>query len=271
MTSEHQRRANAANAKLSTGPKSDEGKAAASRNALKHGAYARIDPITAGLLGEDPDEIQAIVDGVLDDLEPANTIEQMSATTVAARLIGQHRVSKLLTPLVDGLQPTVDEHLDDEHRQEYWFAETFLAAIDNVVECQDGSDLAPMNWFFLERQLGMRVPPEPGLEPSRPVVTDDEGVPREPDADEQWLLRFIQAVFERFESWDEARLWAEMHLAAHELEAIEELRRSRLAETERLMEGLERFGPIQDSADRRLTRALANHDAIRRQSASGTP
>ena len=57
-TSKKQIRANRRNARLSTGPKSVEGKAIASRNALKHGRYSKkwfIDSPTIEKAGEDAD------------------------------------------------------------------------------------------------------------------------------------------------------------------------------------------------------------------------
>ena len=50
MTSEKQRKANRQNAKKSTGPRTEDGKASTSQNALKHGLLAR----DAVLPGEDP-------------------------------------------------------------------------------------------------------------------------------------------------------------------------------------------------------------------------
>jgi len=274
VTTIHQARSNARNAAHSTGPTSDDGKARSSRNALQHGAYARVDPLTSGLLGEDPAEVQAIVDGVVGDLDPANTIERISAMTVAQRLVGQHRVAKLLAPLVMGLQTTHQENFEvSDHRDEYQLAHNLLAVIDWFVNEEDwGSDSAPAGWdlFFLERMLWMRVDPDPTLTPSNPVFRDEHGVARKPTEDEQYMAGFVRSVFERFTSWDDARRWAEDLRATHEPGALEETRRLQLAETERIMEGLERYGPIQDGTDRRLTRALANHETIRRQSARET-
>jgi hypothetical protein len=71
MPSDAQNAANLANAQHSTGPRTEEGKAVSSLNALKHGLTAK----TVLLPGEDPAEYQAMVAGFRKDLEPLNTIE----------------------------------------------------------------------------------------------------------------------------------------------------------------------------------------------------
>jgi len=55
----------------STGPRTEEGKAISSMNALKHGLTA----ITVLLPGEDPAAYQALYDGTFRDFEPINTTE----------------------------------------------------------------------------------------------------------------------------------------------------------------------------------------------------
>ena len=63
--------ANRANAKKSTGPKTAEGKAKSSLNALKHGLRAEL----LILPNEDPEILQTVVDGWIDALQPADAAE----------------------------------------------------------------------------------------------------------------------------------------------------------------------------------------------------
>jgi len=63
--------ANQANAQHSTGPRTEQGKAASSRNALRHGLTS----MTVLLPGEDPAQYQALYDGMSADLNPFNTTE----------------------------------------------------------------------------------------------------------------------------------------------------------------------------------------------------
>ena len=63
--------ANRANAQKSTGPKTAEGKAKSSLNALKHGLRAE----QLILPNEDPEILQTVVDGWIDALQPADAAE----------------------------------------------------------------------------------------------------------------------------------------------------------------------------------------------------
>lgn len=71
MSSDAQNTANLANAQLSTGPRTIEGKATSSRNALKHGLTAK----TVLLPGEDAAAYEALASGIFHDFNPANTLE----------------------------------------------------------------------------------------------------------------------------------------------------------------------------------------------------
>ena len=76
-------RANRKNARKSTGPRTPEGKARSSRNALKHGLLARHvildeDP------NEDPAEFNQILEGLITDFAPDNTIERLLVERIAA-------------------------------------------------------------------------------------------------------------------------------------------------------------------------------------------
>jgi hypothetical protein len=77
MATQKQIKANRQNAKKSTGPKTAEGKAAVSQNALKHGLF------TGSIItGEDPAEFAAFHDNMLADLAPAGAVETMLAERV---------------------------------------------------------------------------------------------------------------------------------------------------------------------------------------------
>ncbi len=77
--SEKQLAANKANCLKSTGPRTPEGKAAASMNAVRHGLFAR----TLLLPSEDPAEFEAFAADLLDDLRPEGGLE----TSIATRLV----------------------------------------------------------------------------------------------------------------------------------------------------------------------------------------
>jgi hypothetical protein len=73
MATEAQIEANRLNAQRSTGPRTPEGKAVVSRNAITHGLLAR-----AGVLpGEDAQEFQAHREGLLKQLRPGSSLEEV--------------------------------------------------------------------------------------------------------------------------------------------------------------------------------------------------
>ena len=77
MASPAQLSANRANAKLSTGPRSAEGKAASSRNAVKLGIYSEC-PI---IKGEDPASLKQLTDAYYAHFEPVGPVEAMLVDT----------------------------------------------------------------------------------------------------------------------------------------------------------------------------------------------
>ena len=75
-----QTEANRGNALASTGPKTAEGKATSSRNALRHGLACAL-PVLPGL--ERPEDWQAHHAGILASLAPVGALEEALAERVA--------------------------------------------------------------------------------------------------------------------------------------------------------------------------------------------
>ncbi len=73
MSTQAQIKANRLNATKSTGPKTAEGKAAVSQNALKHGLLAQNDILST----EVPTEFETFRDEALDDYRPQTAVEYM--------------------------------------------------------------------------------------------------------------------------------------------------------------------------------------------------
>ena len=78
MTTTAQVKANRLNARKSTGPRTAEGKAVASQNAIKHGLRAK----QAVIPGEDPAEFELHREQMLMELAPAGAVEMMLAERV---------------------------------------------------------------------------------------------------------------------------------------------------------------------------------------------
>jgi hypothetical protein len=82
-TSAKQIRANQQNAQLSTGPRTPEGKAISSLNAIKHGLYARGILISSKLHTEDPDEYLAFVQALFEELQPETPFQEHLVRKIA--------------------------------------------------------------------------------------------------------------------------------------------------------------------------------------------
>ena len=91
MATEAQITANRINAQKSTGPRTAEGKAAVSQNAVTHGLLAA----QAVVRGESVEEFTAHRDGVLADLRPVGALESILAERVASLMWRLRRAERL--------------------------------------------------------------------------------------------------------------------------------------------------------------------------------
>ena len=78
-----QQAANQRNAQKSTGPRSEDGKARSSLNAVRHGIYGRPNAIRRGELAEDKKEVTEFIEALMDDLDPRDSQEFVVARRIA--------------------------------------------------------------------------------------------------------------------------------------------------------------------------------------------
>ena len=119
MASQKQTDANRANAQQSTGPKTPEGKAASSLNALKHGLTAK----HAVIPGEDPELFDQTLQSFLDHLQPVGPVENLLVQQIVMASWRLPRLRALETGLFEmrliDEKRTQDEgytHLTPAHR-----------------------------------------------------------------------------------------------------------------------------------------------------------
>lgn len=91
MTTDRQIEANRRNARNSTGPKTPEGKAASSRNALKHGLLSR----EVVLWNEDSEEFKEFRRLMIEALDPQDQVEALLADRVVANAWRLRRVYRI--------------------------------------------------------------------------------------------------------------------------------------------------------------------------------
>ena len=104
MATQRQIEANRRNARSSTGPKTETGKAASSANALSHGLTAADNVV---LPEEDPDDFERLREGVIAELAPTGALQEVLAHRVAVLLWRLDRVARLEAELFVHGQLTV--------------------------------------------------------------------------------------------------------------------------------------------------------------------
>lgn len=96
MASAAQLEANRANAQLSTGPRTEAGKARSSGNATTHGLTARMPvAIRYGPFKEDAEGVQGFVDAVVAELGPRTCLELAEAQHLAGLYVRRGRLLEL--------------------------------------------------------------------------------------------------------------------------------------------------------------------------------
>ncbi len=96
MATRAQIKANGDNAKKSTGPRTNEGKSRAAKNALKHGLLAR-DTV---LPGEDPADFDSQLAALEADIQPANSLEFELVRQIADAQWRMRRLTRLETGFI---------------------------------------------------------------------------------------------------------------------------------------------------------------------------
>ena len=114
MTTKARINANRKNAKKSTGPRTEEGKARASKNALKHGLLAR-DTV---LPGEDPADFDRQLSALETDIRPANSLEFELVRQIADAQWRMRRLTRLETGFLAAAVDDQRRHLEKRRPQE---------------------------------------------------------------------------------------------------------------------------------------------------------
>jgi len=99
MATEAQIRANRRNAQKSTGPRTSEGRAAVSQNAVKHGLLTRQDVITS----ESQADFDLYRERMLAELAPASPMESMLAERIVALSWRLKRAGRIQNQTIDAL------------------------------------------------------------------------------------------------------------------------------------------------------------------------
>jgi hypothetical protein len=135
--------ANRNNAQLSTGPRTPTGKLAVSLNAVKHGILAKEIIKSGEILGESPEDFEALLSGLIEVYKPVGKAEELAVEEIAVSYVRRARTLRAEgTAIMHGL--------DELHAREY---ENFL----------EGS---PIRGWLLEQRMGSALPIGGSLPPA---------------------------------------------------------------------------------------------------------
>ena len=117
MTTEIQTESNRSNALLSTGPKTEEGKAIVSQNAVKHGIFARDLLISCGDGKEDEQEYCQLLDGLILSLNPKGQMESLIVEKIA---VDFWRLKRVLRCETGSIRKYLDTVVHDYYHKVDW-------------------------------------------------------------------------------------------------------------------------------------------------------
>jgi hypothetical protein len=166
---------NRANSLHSTGPKTPEGKAVSSQNALKHGLSAK----QLNIQEEERPEFEQLQAGLLDDLQPQGTLEQLVFNDLLHARWKLHRCRGIEASLSTGdTDPLLDEslgkQLDRILRYEARAERNFYRSLKELRTLQQSRD---------RKEADPAPPPTPQPEPvtKRTQLPEEGALPDPPE------------------------------------------------------------------------------------------
>jgi hypothetical protein len=139
--SDRKARANAENARHSTGPRTGPGKQKSSMNALKHGGFAKVPvAIPRGPFAEDTVELDEFIAGITDSLDPRDAVEREQARRIAMCCVRSRRLNGFEAEALGRRQPRdVDDSSEGEPLERQLararaFRDWFVTKLDNGVD-----------------------------------------------------------------------------------------------------------------------------------------
>lgn len=202
--SEKQLRANQENAQKSTGPKTDAGKDAVSKNATKYGIFAatRIEAVDDGTYAEDPEELRDDVASLIDSLGPRDAIEVEIATRLAGVMIRLRRLERWSALRIADVSTPTELDLRNGSRSEHK-ALILSHHADLLVQHLSGVAMSEEPDYALFAYFARYHGPNPNLG-VKGLWTDE----REPETEEEWDRAFRALVAHHWPKSGQAQAWA---------------------------------------------------------------
>lgn len=296
------RLSNQKNALKSTGPKTDEGKARSSMNALKHGL--RSESLAVSVL-ESSEEWNRHRDHVLRDLSPVGYLESLMAERIASTLWRLGRVVRYETLSISSSMETAPEDrkrmespgngwnmskepldLEKEKESLSWF-EAIVSILEALPKAKDGEKVNPGTaWGLVELasdESGVDLLGEEDEEGMRLYLIDLSEMPDKSPVDEWpgWTMGYLRTVLSRvaelakmeYEDLYSMTLESTRNMrdssrdtVNKEEEALERLRRARLIPNEGTLGKISRY---ETTLERSLYKTLHELQRLQAKRAGG--
>jgi len=151
MTTEKQRKANQENALQSTGPATEPGKVIVSRNAIKHGIFARELVITTGDGREDYHEYQQLLLDLETDLQPEGKMEQLLVEKIA---VNYWRLRRLIRYETGEIRQKLDAFMQSALEKEFEHSRNpYSSQPTELTYYQIGEEILPEQKLQIEARL----------------------------------------------------------------------------------------------------------------------
>lgn len=277
MTTEKQLEANRRNAQQSTGPKTEQGKAIAKLNAVKHGILSDVVLITKGDGQERRDVYQRLYHGLRESFQPQGMMEEALVEQIVVYLWRKRRVLRYelgcIRQQLDAYQDVAeapDEDVMLRSRKPKTIAQRLAEAQERLERCQQGVQAL---------QDGCDILSEEGAdewEENYSAVAEHRGMPGSLDATaaetRDWLLQqgFTEAHIrqELLQVDAEGAQEAQAEIAALEPQATLELERAaRLASLPADSRQLDKIIRYEAALDRQLYKAIHQLERLQRSRA----
>jgi hypothetical protein len=132
MATQKQIKANWQNAQKSTGPKTDEGKAVVSQNAVKHGLFAE-----SVIKGENEADFGAFHDKMLDELVPVGTVEILLAERIVSLWWRLKRAERMQNEAIEDMIGRKVTNDPARHEREYYYIRQGIMPGDPRMDLDD--------------------------------------------------------------------------------------------------------------------------------------
>jgi hypothetical protein len=239
--------ANRLNARLSTGPRSANGKAVVARNAQKHGIFSNEVVIAFGAGREDRSLYDAMLAGLVEDLRPEGQIELLLVEKIA---VDHWRLKRVIRFETAGVMRSVDYTLDGMIRQHHGKSPRPEMKYRSYGDPVTAEDVAHQERRVQEVSDPAWYPDDEALEPIFRRATGRDGDDPLPD---DWRERARHA----FESLTEPeRTELQRQIAGRERQILEEMK-----EVRRLAPELEEVVRAGGFPDLMLTEKVMKYEA----------